>query len=82
MTGGWGGGGVVQGRAWIELGPSESARRADRHTVVWKARGQVPHEQGGVSPIEFARLSSVRDGILTSSPHCSEQPLSVSLGDE
>lgn len=28
---------------------------------------KVPRQRGGVSPIEFARLSSVRDGVLTSS---------------
>lgn len=63
---------------WGELTPSESTGHADRHAVVWKACGQVPHEQGGVSPIEFARLSSVRDGILTSSTYCSEVPRNVS----
>lgn len=63
---------------WVNGGengetPSESTRRAsDRHAVVWRACGQDPHKQGGVSPIEFARLSSVRDGVLTSSFYCSE----------
>lgn len=67
---------------WRELTPSESTRHADRHALVWKACGQVPHEQGGVSPIEFAWLSSVRDGILTSSSYCSELPRNVSDSDE
>lgn len=64
--------GWVTGRDQGELTPSESTRHADGHAVVRKACGQVPHEQGGVSPIEFARLSSARDGILTSSSFCSE----------
>lgn len=59
--------GVEAGRGWA---PSESAghcRQTDARLLWRGARGQVPHEQGGVSPIEFARLSSVRDGVLTSS---------------
>lgn len=59
--------------------PSQStgALQADRQAerLIDRQRGRlcgepvvkVPRRRGGVSPIEFARLSSARDGVLTSS---------------